>query len=221
MLFVVLILTGSRSGFLAAVVAITICIIKSKHKTIGIVLAVIAAVVLWAQMDDMSKERYASMVDENAKGRESAVGRIGHIEKAFGMFSQKPIFGFGIGTFAEANYNLTGEVLVSHNLYTGVLVELGIIGFIIFFMYIYAIFKNLKRIKNKYYSTTGNDHYPLIIADFMEAILLTALAFAMWAGNSGYYLWYLSGGLSVAALRIANKISSNHSQRVPSMTKRG
>lgn len=201
---VVLILTGSRSGLLATIVAVTICLLRGRVLFKGAVIMSIIAILAWAYMGNLHKERYLSMVDSSAKGRESAVGRIQHINRALDMFLERPFTGYGLGTYGEANYNINDEGLVSHNIYTEVLVELGIVGFLIFSMFLISIFKNIYKIKRYYLMTSDNKHYQLNVANILEAVLITQLAFSFFAGGLFSYFWYLIGGLSVVTLRIAH-----------------
>jgi len=208
-LFAVLILTGSRSGFLTAVVAVVLCIFKGKHKIIGFLLAIAAILFIWTQMGDMNKVRYESLIEKNVAGRASAENRIEHIKKAFNLFLNRPVFGYGIGTFAEVNFNYTGEALVSHSLYTGVLVEVGILGFLLFFIYLKSVFKNLALIRQKSIKRGEENAYFFQFSHLISVLLITQLVFALWAGNSTYYVWYLNGGLSVVGLRILSRTVPN------------
>ncbi len=198
----VLVLTGSRSGLLATIVAVTICFAKRKVLFKGAIIMFLIAMAGWAVMDDMYKQRYLSIVDSSAQGRESAVGRIQHIDGAFELFLERPLLGYGLGTYGEANWNVRGEGLVSHNMYTEVLVELGIFGFLMFSMFLISIFKNIYKIKKLYQSTFQNRDYLLTVTHILEATIITQLAFSFFAGGLSYYFWYLIGGLSVSVFRI-------------------
>lgn len=201
---VTLVLTGSRSGLLATLVAIMICVIKSRFKIIGVIVVVTIASAVWFQLSEIHKQRYLSIVDQTAQGRGSAEGRLEHVKQALIMFSERPVFGYGLGTYREANWNLRGSGLVSHNLYTGTLVELGAIGSIIFFMFIFSLFKNISDIKRASGNTMSNGNYCFVVAQILEVVLITQLAFSFFAGGPSYYIWYLLGGLSISTLRIAN-----------------
>jgi putative inorganic carbon (hco3(-)) transporter len=213
LLLITLILTGSRSGLLATIVAISICVLfRTKYKVAGVIVMLIAFGLIWSQMGDIHKQRYLSMVDETAQGRESAEGRLDHINRAISMFIEKPLFGYGIGNYREASWNLKNEGLVSHDFYTEVLVELGAIGAIIYFLFIFSIFKNLIKIKNIYKSKGRENEYPLLIANILEVILITQFVFSIFSGGLSYYIWYLLGGVSVALLRIVSKDNISYNQ---------
>jgi O-antigen ligase len=179
--------------------------IKSRHFIRGVILMVVIAAAVFAQLDDIHKQRYLSMIDQDAAGRASAVGRIEHVKRALTMFSEKPLFGYGLGTYREANWNLKGEDLVSHNLYSGALVELGMLGAFIYFMFILSIFKNLQIVKKLEVNRTKD--YSLTAANILESVLITQLAFSLFAGGVTYYIWFLLGGLSVATLKISTEKS--------------
>lgn len=202
LLFITLVLTGSRSGFIATMVAVLVCVLKYKSKMFSVVLIIIFAGILFFKADGVYKERYLSMVETDVAGRESAVGRIVHIENALEIFSKKPLFGYGIGTYKEANWNLMQEGLVSHNLYTGVLVELGVFGFAIFATFIVSLFTNIHKIKNTFENAAERDPYAMVLVNIIETVLISELVFSIFAGTLSYYIWYLFGGLSVILLRL-------------------
>ncbi len=199
-----LVLTGSRSGLLAAMTAVTVCALKSKAKVLNIIIILIIAAGTWTQLGDMHKQRYETLVDKNIEGRHGVDGRIEHIRRGLAIFAKRPLAGYGIGTYREANYNVNSEDLVSHNFYIGVLVELGIIGFMLYSLFIIGIFKNINRIKKAHSARPPDDRYLVVIADILEVVLITQLVFSMFAGGSSYYIWFLLAGVSVAALRLSS-----------------
>lgn len=201
---VTLILTGSRSGLLSTAVAVALCIIKGRAVIKGVIITIIIVSVALAQMDDIYKQRYLSIVDSTAQGRSGADLRLTGLNEGFDIFLERPILGHGLGTYKEANWNLKKEALASHDLYVGVLVELGILGFIIYFLFILSIFNNTFKIKKNFVPITENTNYLQIVANTLESVLITQLVFSVFAGGPSYYIWFLLGGISVAALRIAN-----------------
>ena len=64
------------------------------------------------------------------EGEASARERFAMLEKAFDMFLEKPLFGWGIEGFAE----YSGFGVYSHNNYTETLVSFGILGFVAFYL---------------------------------------------------------------------------------------
>lgn len=152
----------------------------------------------------MHKQRYETLVDKNIEGRHGVDGRIEHIQRGLSIFAERPLAGYGIGTYREANYNVNSEDLVSHNFYIGVLVEIGIIGFILYSLFIAGIFKNIYRIKRAHLARPPDDRYLVVLADILEVVLITQLVFSIFAGGPSYYIWFLLAGISVAALRLSS-----------------
>ncbi len=202
LLFITLVLTGSRSGFLAAMIAVMICVLKFKSKVVSVIVVTLLAGVLFFEAGQVYKERYLSMVESDVAGRASAVGRIVHTENALEIFIRRPLFGYGIGTYKEANWNIKGEALVSHNTYTGILVELGIFGFAIYAAFIISFFSNLRKAKERFARAAGSDPYPMVLTNIIETVLITELAFSIFAGNLSYFIFYFLGGFTVVLLRL-------------------
>lgn len=211
-----LVLTGSRSGLLATITAVIVCALKSKAKVLNIIIILLIAIGILTQLGGIHKQRYETLVDKNIEGRGGVDGRVEHIRRGLSIFADRPIVGYGIGTYKEANYNVNGEDLVSHNFYIGVLVELGIIGFILYFLFITGIFKNIYRIKKAHLARPPEDRYLAVLADLLESILITQLVFSIFAGGPSYYIWFLLAGVTIVALKFTNEpIISNYKPYSP------
>lgn len=211
----VLVQTGSRSGMLAALVSTILCTLKSKFKIAGLISFLLVGIVVWHQLDQTQKQRYLSVIDDKSAGRKSAEGRIVGIEKALNLFTQRPLFGFGLGTFREASWNIQKGLHVSHNTYTGTLVELGIAGFILYMLYIISILKNIRLIKRITKGKGGEDDSYFMIAESLEIIIITWMVFSLFAGGPSYYIWFLIGAMSVILLRLAGKHSHESEGGMP------
>jgi O-antigen ligase len=88
------------------------------------------------------RDRYLSMVSSSAKQSGSAQGRIDGLKLNRDVFLTRPIFGFGLGTSLEANFNVAGEIHAAHNLYLEVLIELGLIGFFLYLGYLRSVWRS-------------------------------------------------------------------------------
>lgn len=62
------------------------------------------------------------------------------------MVIERPIFGWGVHSFAYINYTTTGLLLYSHDTILEVLSCFGIVGFVLYFKIYYKIFRNLNKL---------------------------------------------------------------------------
>lgn len=109
------------------------------------------------------------------------------------MFEDSPVFGQGLGTFNEYNYDLGyrdygGKMWTyeAHNIYYQILGELGIVGFLlIIFCFIYGVIYSIKLLRLEYLAK--NKQYKFIIYVSMY-IQLLFLVYGL-TGNTFYY-WH-------------------------------
>ncbi len=145
-----LLLTGSRSGLLSLAMVIAAIIMLSKNRKRNIIISLfvilpIAAILLGQLAPDM-QERYISLIDSDAAGADTKQGRINGLVRQIGTIADNPLFGHGLGTSAETNWNVSGAgAQITHNLYIEILQETGIIGLSIFLFYIASIIKSLRN----------------------------------------------------------------------------
>ncbi|HKL90611.1 MAG TPA: hypothetical protein VJ880_05475, partial [Allomuricauda sp.] len=128
---------------------------------------------------------------------------------------QRPIVGHGLGTTAEAKYHNWGISQASHNLYGQLLIEIGMVGFILFFIFLLQTYKRLTMNCRILEST---DSVPdVLYCRLNQAMFAVFWMYAVYSlnyfGLSQYY-WYLFGGLAVAFGRNLNESISRISASV-------
>lgn len=188
----VLMLTGSRSGFLAVILLALLLFYQSKNKKIFIIVTVIAVFLLSGVMSDSLVDRYRSIFDSDAKNAATAEGRLEGWSKDFKVGLRKPVFGHGLGTSLEANANFGSYAKPSHNLYTEIFQEIGIVGLFLFLKYVWAIIKSL----NKKEADTDNNYvnFLVLVKSAFIALTVTTLFFSFASYGLSSYEWYLIGG---------------------------
>src|SRR5690554_6776746 len=151
LLLYALILTMSRGAMIAMVVIAWFIFKDSNKKPLLILCGIATLIAMWSVMSPDQKDRYLSLVDSNAKQAKTAEGRINGMITEFKIGLERPIFGHGLGTTGEAKFHIKGRTQAAHNLYAELLMELGVIGLVIFIYYmksVYGVFKrNLKYIE--------------------------------------------------------------------------
>lgn len=198
-----LVLTESRSGMVGLAIIIAGIIWKSKAKILLIILTIVIAVIVYANLDPLSQDRYLSIFRKDVKGAQTAQGRIDSWSTELQSVLHRPIVGHGLGTSVEVGANILGYGQISHNLYIEVLQELGIIGFTIFVLYIINIFKSFLLIKKRILKASyDSDIFLVEMVNAMQVWIVLALIFSMASYGLSEYTWYLFGGISAVLLRL-------------------
>ncbi|WP_228128396.1 O-antigen ligase family protein [Marinobacter daepoensis] len=204
MLLYALILTMSRGGFIALIVVAFFVFKESKSKFRLLIVGVLAAVLAFSVMTPVQKERYLSLIDRDAEGGASAEGRIRGMVNEFKLGMSRPIFGHGLGTTPEAKVHKLGARQASHNLYAEVLIELGIVGFLIFMAFLSKIIKKLFFVRSSFskLNLDSLDFYSRLNKSLITLFWMYAVYSINYWGLSQYY-WYLFAGLVIAFYNLA------------------
>lgn len=195
-------LTLSRSGILAiAIIAFGIWI-KSRHKFLLICIGVIGIGVIWATLNDVQKDRYLSIVSDDARQSASAEGRVEGWSRDFEVAMNRPIIGHGLGTSREANWNVAGKDQISHILWAEIWQEIGLVGLILFILYLKAMIKNFMKAGVLIRQKLSQAEFLYRSNQAMQVWLLMNLLFSLASYGLKSYEWYLFGGLSVVILNL-------------------
>lgn len=206
-----LMLTGSRSGMLSLVAVIIAIIILSEKKLKNIAIwgaiALPVFFIISAYLSADLRERYMSLFDSTAAGRETAVGRVEGIKKDLTTIMNKPFVGHGLGTSKEVSANLlSGRAQIAHNLYVETLQEVGLIGFIIFMLFIRTIYKSLTEAKKTlkgYMPSSDSFLTRLILA--IQAWVIMDLFYSLSCFGLNSWEWYLFGGVTAVCLMLSRE----------------
>jgi len=204
-----LILTQSRGALLALLVVAFFVFKESSRKFSLIVVAVLVGFAGWQVMSDEQKDRYLSLVGQSeTSNAATADGRIQGMMREFALGFERPIVGHGLGTTPEAKTHILGSRQASHNLYAELLIELGLIGTIIFLRFLYKVYQGLAENKERVDQITDDSgkfyvqlNKALIALFWMYAVY----SFNYW-GLSQYY-WYLFAGAVVVFHRLSKSTS--------------
>jgi O-antigen ligase len=134
-MLILMVRTGSRGGLLAFVVAMAWYLIPIGRKgrrivAIAIGAAALVGVVYMVVKDPQTLQRFTKSVQEG-----DTAGRDIIFERARGMIKEKPIFGWGPIEYLYELGTRTGHYggqKDPHNLYLGLLAEVGIVGILFF-----------------------------------------------------------------------------------------
>jgi O-antigen ligase len=132
-----IVLTGSRGGTLsmmAALLIIPLCFNRITPLAKGTVLVTATAAFVGgaALLPEAILKRLSSIATEATSG--SMAGRREIWAAGWEQFKNHPILGVGTGAFAESINIANSKNPVAHNTYLSVAAELGVIGFLFFFL---------------------------------------------------------------------------------------
>ncbi len=204
LLIYALVLTMSRGAFLALLVVFWMIFKESKHKFSFVMILLLGAMAIWPNLTENQKDRYMSLISSDAKQSKSVDGRWSGMANEFGIALERPIVGHGLGTSREAKMHANGRAQISHNLYAEVLIEVGGIGLVIFFLFLKSIYIKLKENleKIRLYQTSDESAFVQRLNTALKAVFWMYVVFSInYFGLSTYY-WYLFAGLTVAFSRI-------------------
>lgn len=202
-------LTGSRSGMLGFIIFLIFLILKSKKKIILSCLGLVVMAVIFINLSPDQQDRYLSIVDSSKKNAATSEGRVEGVKADFQVAMHRPLFGHGLGTSREANFNIGGKNQISHNLYAETAQEIGFVGLFIFLLYITSIIGNYTKTLNimRSSATTGS-RFLFEVNNSLFVWLGVNLFFSMASYGLSSFEWYLFGGISVALRNIVSNPTS-------------
>jgi len=189
-------LTGSRSGALGlAIVAISVWV-KSQRKVLLLLLIVLGTAVALPYVSADLRDRYWSIVSRDTRNAATAQSRIDSVFSDLRVAMRRPLLGHGLGTSREANANFGGRDLPSHNLYTEVAQELGVVGLGLFVPLIVSIALSLRGTLSRLKQAGGRATLLRSLAHALEVWLVMNVLFSLASYGLSSYEWYFLAGLS-------------------------
>ena len=145
-----IILTASRGGFLVAlvglmVVPLTFRQLPTRARITTIVFAILAVGVIATAVPLANFSRIAQTSSELSDGNVSSRGVIW--QAGLQLYMRSPFVGIGTGSFLSAVEPLLGYRIPAHNAFLLVLVELGVVGFLLFTVNFFVVLRPLLRLQ--------------------------------------------------------------------------
>ncbi len=149
-----ILLTGSRTA-LILLVFVGLCTLwmmfkyKVRFRKLITISLILASIFIVSQLPQEQLDRLSTIQYELSGG--TLNGRTGIWDSGIETFKDSPILGVGSGSFLEASIenSETGIEFAAHNSYLSVLVENGLIGFIVFALMLGIMFFSAYRIKKR------------------------------------------------------------------------
>jgi O-antigen ligase len=193
------VLTGSRTSFVALLVLCGIWVLaqKGKRKWIFLCLALVASGVVWNIMPTEKQDRFRTLWDSEAgpsNAQASAEGRMVGWKASWKMFKQNPFTGVGAGGKNFVGYR-QGHLLEdgaqasnqAHNVYGEVLAEFGSVGGLLFIGLILSIFTNCHHSLTQ--SIAANQLFTEQLSRAIMLSLVLLLVFGIGGHNFYRPLW--------------------------------
>jgi probable O-glycosylation ligase (exosortase A-associated) len=151
MCFIAIIFTYSRGGFLTLAAVSALLLLKSKHKTVAIVIASLGLIVATTYVPQKWFERIESI--KTYEEDSSAMSRINAWQTAYNMAKDRPLTGGGFEAFNWKAYNLyspnPSNVHDVHSIYFEVLGEHGFVAFGLFMSLIFFTLSTAQKLKKQ------------------------------------------------------------------------
>lgn len=220
---VCVVLTGSRSAFIALMFLLMLWIIvqQGKRRIKMLVAATVAVSALWVVMPAEKQERIRTLWDEDAgpeNAHGSAKGRLNGWRVSWVMFKQRPFTGVGVGGENFIGYRVAKSIdqiahpeedyvpnEQSHVLYGQVLAEQGLFGAILFAGLVFSIARAVSVSRRVIALKLGVNSFLYLLGSAM-IVALTLLLLLGFGGHNFYrplWLWLAawSGTLCMLAFK--------------------
>jgi len=197
-------LTGSRGAMIASVFALLIVPVSMTQLSPGRIAAAVfllfasgAAAVTY--IPTSSWERFQVTAAETAAGKGNLNSRLVVWRMGLRAFSERPIFGYGTSGF---NWAVRSQ---SHNSYLSVLVEQGIVGFMLYAMMFITVFVRILRMP------TMERRFALVLL----ATLMVAMLPLVWDNRKS--VWVILAILAALAAALPSRTAGYQPipQRIP------
>lgn len=215
-----IIFTGSRGGMITAIVFMVLAAIGLSRRTIAFAVVALLLAGAWSFTPEEYQVRFKSAFipgiaqTEGADASAVARLRLTGLKQGIVLLQQYPILGIGPGNFYYGWKDIE-EGPGAHNLYGQLLGEIGLVGFICFFILIYrivrthlAIIKDAKSLKDRY------EHAPfflLLSTGCIQALILLLLN--AFAGHNLYrYNWLWIGAIGVLSTGYIKQVDKSQAK---------
>jgi O-Antigen ligase len=197
---IIVIFTGSRSGYVAIVLVSIFLFFRLKTNKLKIFfLALLGFLALLPLVPEQYYGRFESIfTGEEAEGNSSGT-RMVIMQDAIEMYLTYPM-GIGVQAFSEVRLEMFGRVQNIHMLYLEVLTNLGPFGFIVFSLFVVRLLSLASwNIKN---AALLESNYIKSLSTFVFMFLMFRLVFGLFAMDLYEPHWWLASGLLLACFKL-------------------
>ncbi|PIX16121.1 hypothetical protein CO110_10300 [Candidatus Desantisbacteria bacterium CG_4_9_14_3_um_filter_40_11] len=203
-----IVIASSRGASLQVALMIILILFKTKLSSRVWIFMGITVLIVLSFAPAQYWERMKTL--KNCQSEESAFSRIELYKAGWSMWKDYPILGVGPGNFryiCKQYYQGPGsKARVSHNTYFQLLSETGIIGFLLYMLFIFLILKDLRFVRQRYALVEVDGIQIKNIALALEISLYGFLLYWMFGDRVYYVLPYFFYALSVALKNITKSL---------------
>lgn len=201
-------LTGSRIAIIGLLAMGIYYTFQSKRRILTGVICAVIGVTLWSNLPNAYKERYLTVESYAEGGQLDASNelRLKIWEAGETIFLRRPILGVGAGQFPVAYglFYLKGRHaawMQPHNLLIETSCELGIVGLVALFYFLWQIAKSIGAVLEKKNDTRLKLNYEMALAC---AVMFVGVAIESLVGHTLFRpYWYLLAGFVAANRNVA------------------
>lgn len=208
---IIIVTTGSRTGYVAVILGAMYFFLKlkaGKFKILSLAIITLIATISFVPTD--YKERFMSIFTGEEKEGRSSDARLEIISDALILYSKYPL-GIGVQAFPKVRYELFGRSQNTHNLYLEVLTNIGPIGLVVFFIFVYKlIFLNVRNIKSLALPELTPDQQLLLnLSKALVGYLLLRLLLGLFGMDLYEIYWWVALGITLAITKLLTVSPNN------------
>jgi len=181
-----IVLTYSRGGFIGLLVALTFFAWKAgRLRRLEIIVVGFLIVAAFLALVPSYALRVASILVPSLDPVRSSEARSGELFRSLYVAIRHPLLGIGMGNYAS---EMSYRGLVTHNSYTQVAGEMGMVALVCYTMFVVTPLRKLGKIARETLGAEPNSHF-YYLAVGLQASLLGYLVCSFFASVA--YLWYV------------------------------
>lgn len=213
---VIIIFTGSRTGYVATIGLGVLFFIKSQGKArwryLYLAVVLLAGVIVLAPAQ--YHERFDSIFTLKEKEGKSSERRIEILKDAISVYQANPL-GVGVGAFPTVRQAMFGRNQDTHNLYLELLTNLGPLGLFAFFVLIHRILRTNMEIQKQLEAVAFEDKlFMLAISKAIVAFIYARLFLGLFGMDTYEIYWWFAIGLTVALWSILQRLTQETSPSI-------
>ncbi|WP_250658244.1 O-antigen ligase family protein [Alkalimarinus coralli] len=225
---VIIVFTGSRTGYVASVGFVAYAVYTSKYRTKAAVSFTLLLIISIPFIPEQYLERFESIYAGKEHEGNSKKTRMTILEDALEISLRHP-FGVGVGAFPIVREQYFDRKQDTHNLYFEILTNLGVQGLVVFIVLIIQMFKTIKRnqlsLQKNYavlsrippdkivFETTTVDklinhiEFSVALGKAVSAFIIVRLFLGIFGMDLYEIYWWLAIGLILAIKSISESIN--------------
>ena len=195
-----IIAAASRGAFYGLIFFSLMVAYLSKRKILSFVVCAAAIIISLPFLGGTYVGWMGSVVDYDQEL--SAGSRIGGLIAGIEMMVRRPLLGVGPGCYPLARKQWFGWGLHAHNHLGQLAGDLGLLGIIVWGLFIYHVFKNLQKAANNY--KENNKYRMFLLVTGLQVSLIVRLFLGIGSHSLYIFYWHMFAALSILLLKFTS-----------------